>query len=285
METTLSVRLLDHTPDPLRTMYVAFRTCYSSLTPQQIWDRIEEGKISREKMTSFILEKLQTGHASPRQQIWFTFAVSGIDRSCSHQLVRHHVGITFDQQSQRYVTYKDGAYPYIVPDTWRRAGLAEDLEQSFRDTGSLYNKAVEAGIPGEDARCVLPNATSTNLVFTVNFEEILHIADQRLCWRSQWQIRRFWAKVRGELMQRFPELAVLVQPKCGEHRLGYCDEEPKEWARCPLGKVRPHKKQILEYLKSQGKASAITEENLQKAVENRGDEASPEETLSAVSSQ
>lgn len=263
MQTTIQVKLLDHTPDPIKTMYVAFRTCYSSLTPQQIWAKIDSGEISREKMIEFILERLKTGHASPRQQVWFTFAVSGIDRSCSHQFVRHHVGISMDQQSQRYVKFKNGDFPYVAPDTWKKSRLDDELHLFMKDAANLYEKALEAGIPAEDARAVLPNATSTNLVFTVNLEEILHIADQRLCWRAQWQIRHFWSKVRAEIKKKFPELAQFIQPKCGNHRMGYCDEEVKEWARCPIGKVRPHKEQILKLIEEMGTAKAMSERDFQ----------------------
>ena len=57
MDTAVDVQLLTHTPDPIRVMYVAFRTCYSKFTPQQIWADIESGKISEEK-TKWYLEQL-----------------------------------------------------------------------------------------------------------------------------------------------------------------------------------------------------------------------------------
>ena len=120
MDTAVDVQLLTHTPDPIRVMYVAFRTCYSKFTPQQIWADIESGKISEEKMKTFIFDKLKSGHSSPRTQVYFTFAVSGLSRAASHQLVRHNNGITFDQQSQRYYAFKEGEpyYLYLDPLIW-----------------------------------------------------------------------------------------------------------------------------------------------------------------------
>src|SRR5438093_1149625 len=212
METAIDVQLLTHTPDPIRVMYVAFRTCYSRFTPQQIWADIESGKITEEKMKTFIFDKLKSGHSSPRTQVYFTFAVSGLSRSASHQLVRHNNGITFDQQSQRYYAFKEADFPFVVPETWERAGLREEYLAFMRRVGELYDQALKAGVPAEDARFLLPNAASTNLTFTVNFEEFLHIADLRLCWRAQWEIRHMWAKARNALKARFPELAKPVQP-------------------------------------------------------------------------
>src|ERR1700738_1154735 len=184
MDTAVDVQLLTHTPDPIRVMYVAFRTCYSKFTPQQIWADIESGKISEEKMKSFIFDKLKSGHSSPRTQIYFTFAVSGLSRAASHQLVRHNNGITFDQQSQRYYAFKEADFPFVVPETWEQAGLRDEYLAFMHRVGELYDQALKAGVPAEDARFLLPNAASTNLTFTVNFEEFLHIADLRLCWRA-----------------------------------------------------------------------------------------------------
>src|SRR3981081_2241608 len=99
MDTAVDVQLLTHTPDPIRVMYVAFRTCYSKFTPQQIWADIESGKISEEKMKTFIFDKLKSGHSSPRTQVYFTFAVSGLSRAHSHPLGRHKKAITSDQQT------------------------------------------------------------------------------------------------------------------------------------------------------------------------------------------
>ena len=75
----INVRLLDHTSDPTRSLYLAYRVAYSALTPQQIADRIESEKITRAEMEDFIEKRLETGHASPLEQVWF-------DTSASHLL-------------------------------------------------------------------------------------------------------------------------------------------------------------------------------------------------------
>src|SRR2546428_11180622 len=242
METAIDVQLLTHTPDPIRVMYVAFRTCYSRFTPQQIWADIESGKITEEKMRTFIFDKLKSGHSSRRPQLYFPFAVSGLSRSASHQLVRHNNGITSDQQSQRYYAFKEADFPSVGREPWERAGLREESLAFMRRVGQLYAQALKAGVPAEDARFLLPNAASTNLTFTVNFEEFLHIADLRLCWRAQWEIRHMWARARTALKARFPELAKPVQPKCGDQRLGYFHQPLAEDLKCPLGarRIRLH---------------------------------------------
>lgn len=248
----IDVRLTDHTTDPIRTLYTAFRVCYSSFTPAQIEARIEDERITQDQMREFVEARLATGHTSPLQQVWFEFGISGVSRAFSHQFVRHHMGISFEQQSQRYVTYKDGSFPYTVPDSIRRAGKSEAFEQAIETAGRAYQELIDAGVPAEDARFLLPNATSTNFKVSVNYLELLHIADQRLCTRAQWEFRKVVSLMRAEVKRRFPELARYMQPKCGEFRLGYCDESYADWEACPIGRKRPHKTTLFElYARSQ----------------------------------
>ena len=242
----IQVTLIDRTQDPIRVLYMAYRVCYSALTPQQILDRIEDERISHEKMAAFVADRLKTGHVSPLEQVHFEFGLSGVSRAFSHQFVRHRVGISFEQQSQRYVTYKGGDFPYTVPKAVEAAGMATDMEDLFHQAGDLYERMVQAGVPAEDARFLLPNATSTNFKITVNFASLLHMSDLRLCTRAQWEFRRVVALMRAEIMRVAPELARMLQPKCGEHRLGYCDEDYDAWKACPIGRKRPHKQELFQ---------------------------------------
>lgn len=238
---TIQVTLLSHSPEPMRSLYMAYRTCYSQLTPRQIVDRIEDDRITGQQMREFIEERLKTGHASPLEQVAFEFGISGVSRAFSHQFVRHRVGISFEQQSQRYVTYKDGEFPFTVPATVQKAGKGERFREIMEQIGAGYEELVEAGVPAEDARFLLPNATNTNFKITVNFQSLLHICDLRLCTRAQWEFRKVAALLRSEVNKVVPELGRFLQPKCGELRMGYCDESEKDWAACPIGRVRPHK--------------------------------------------
>lgn len=242
----IDVRLLDHTSDPIRSLYLAYRTAYSSLTPQTIAKRIESEKITREQMLEFVEKRLETGHASPLEQVWFEFAIAGVTRAFSHQFVRHHIGISFEQQSQRYVAFKKGEFPYTVPETVKRAGMADKMEQAFDRLGDLYQEMIDAGVPAEDARFLIPNAAHTNFKIVVNFLELLHICDLRLCTRAQWEFRQVASQMRAEIHRKFPELARYIQPKCGDKRWGYCDESVEDWEACPIGRKRPHKKQLFE---------------------------------------
>jgi thymidylate synthase (FAD) len=237
------VQLVDFTLDPLSKLYAAYRTCYSSETPHEIWEKIRSNSISKDKIEKFIVERMATGHNSPLEQVVLWFAISGVSRSLSHQLVRHRIGISFAQQSQRYVKYDGSPIRFVVPKTW--APLEKEYRELMEQITKLYSRAVKNGIPAEDARFVLPNATPTNFWICVNFAELLHICDLRLCTRAQWEIRRMVALMRAEVKRSMPELAKYLQPKCGEHRTGFCDESLRDYENCPIGKKRPHKSIIV----------------------------------------
>lgn len=240
----MQVELINHSPQPIETLYAAYRTCYSKDTPSEIWQKIRSGSITKEKMVKFIQERLATGHNSPLEQVKFWFAISGVSRSLSHQLVRHRIGISFAQQSQRYVQYGGDVFTYILPDSWK-GEMAVEFRELMQNISKLYERALKAGIPTEDARFVLPNATTTNFQIEVNLAELLHIGDLRLCTRAQWEIRRMVSLMKSEVKKALPLFGSYIQPKCGEKRMGICDESLSDWEKCPIGRKRPHKSQCV----------------------------------------
>ena len=169
--------------------------------------------------------------------------------------------ISFEQQSQRYVRFKDAQFPFTVPESVKRAGMGDRMEAAFAEMGTLYQELLDAGVPAEDARFLLPNAASTNFKITVNFQELLHICDLRLCTRAQWEFRKVASLMRADVHRRFPALGQYLQPKCGERRSGYCDEDYEAWKVCPLGRKRPHKRDLFQLFDSyrKGELSPLVE--------------------------
>src|SRR3954453_14580120 len=221
-------------------IYTACRTCYSELPPEEIFRRAVDGEIEPANMQRLITRVIESGHGSTIEHEDFTLAVSGVSRTLSHQLVRHRAGVAFDQQSQRYVTYKKAAT--MLPQTI--ADAAPDVREAYEDqvAGSmdLYGDLVAAGVPGEDARFVFPNATRTNLVMTTNLRALIHMSGLRLCTMAQGGIRRLFQLIRHEIFGVSPFLGSFMAPKCVP--LGYCDEFNNRDEPCP---IRPHKDNVL----------------------------------------
>ena len=221
-------------------VYTACRTCYSELDPQEIFRRAVDGEIAPASMQRLISNVIESGHGSTIEHIVFTFALSGVSRTLSHQLVRHRAGVAFDQQSQRYVKFKGAAtmLPATIADG--DPGLRARYEEQVDGALGLYGELLEAGVPGEDARFVFPNATRTNLVMTVNLRALIHMSGLRLCTMAQWEIRRLFQLIRHEVFGVSPFLGSFLAPKCVP--LGYCDEFNNRDEHCP---IRPHKDTVL----------------------------------------
>ena len=225
----------------LPLIYTACRTCYSELEPQDIFERATTGQVATEKQQDLIRRVIESGHGSTIEHIVFTFAISGVTRTLSHQLVRHRAG--------RRLRPAVAALPELqaARRTWSRARWPTRRRPSrdrFLDEmdGSLafYGEMLEAGIPGEDARFVMPNATRTNLIMTANLRALIHMSGLRLCTMAQWEIRRLFQLIRHEVFTVSPFLGSFLAPKCVP--LGYCDEDRNRDEHCP---IRPHKDNVL----------------------------------------
>src|SRR4249919_1049470 len=231
-------------------IYTACRTCYSEMEPEEIFRRAVAGDFEAAKQERLIKGVIESGHGSTIEHIVFTFGISGVSRTLSHQLVRHRAGVAFDQQSQRYVKFKGAAT--MLPTTIAEGDpdLRTRYEEQVDGSLGLYGDLVAAGVPGEDARFVFPNATRTNLVMTTNLRALIHMSGLRLCTMAQWEIRRLFQLIRHEIFQVSPFLGSFLAPKCVA--LGYCDEMGNRDEHCP---IRPHKDNVLAAWAEKSKAA------------------------------
>ncbi len=201
----LQVSIIAHTPDPERVVAAAARLCYSKKTANQLLEDFSE-----EEVHQFVKKLISLGHDSPLEHVSFTFAIDGVSRALSHQLVRHRIGASYSQKSQRYV--KEKQFEYVTPPkiTKDPAALAA-FEHAMADAQGVYQQLLAAGMPAEDARFVLPNAAATNFVLTMNVRSLLHFFELRCCNRAQWEIRAL-AK---EMLRQVREAAPLLFAKAG----------------------------------------------------------------------
>jgi thymidylate synthase (FAD) len=209
------VALISYTPDPERTIAAAARVSTSPASASQLMQKLSSQAVDR-----LISRLISLGHLSPFEHASFTFAIEGISRVTSHQLVRHRMA-SYTQQSQRYVAQRE--FNYIIPPS---ISAKRDLEVKYHDmvraAHNLYLEMLDAGIPAEDARYVLPNAAETRLVMTMNARELIHVCSLRLCLKAQWEIVELFDNIRVEVEKVAPRLGAELKPKC--YRLGYCDE-------------------------------------------------------------
>ncbi len=210
----MRVQLLTHTPDPQRVVAAAARLCYSAASIDELMAREQA---EQEKLLRKILE---LGHYSVLEHASFTFGVEGISRACSHQLVRHRLA-SYSQQSQRYVSF-DEQFEAVTPPTIASSPeTAEKYERLMAELHRHYRDFIEAGIPAEDARFVLPNAAATKIVITMNARELVHFFHLRCCRRAQWEIQVMAKKMLQLVRRTAPLIFASAGPGCLE---GPCPE-------------------------------------------------------------
>lgn len=229
-ETKLNVRLLERTQDAAALIYAACRQCYAAEYAGDIFDKARSAQDTA-KVRDFISKVVASGHESPLEHVKFTFAVEGVSRALTHQLVRHRIA-SYSQQSQRYV--KETEFDYIMPPVIaadaklkaRFVSAMEEIKKGYNEIlEMLKHKGMEGEAANEDARFVLPQASETKIVVTMNCRELKHFFHHRCCARAQWEIRALAAEMLEICSKELPEVFSGRGAKCDD--MGYCPEGPK----------------------------------------------------------
>ncbi|AEB74888.1 FAD-dependent thymidylate synthase [Clostridium botulinum] len=226
----LKVRLIEHTPNPEKVIASAAKLCYSAVGIDDILEGLDE-----ENVQGFLNRLMSYGHMSPIEHVSFTFAVEGVSRSLTHQLVRHRIA-SYSQQSQRYV--KLNQFNYIVPpeiekndnareifiEAMEKSQKAYDeivdiLKEKYIDNGMKKLAAEKKAI--EDARYVFPNACETKVVLTMNARSLMNFFEHRCCNRAQWEIHALADEMLKEVRKVAPILFKNAGPLCVK---GNCPE-------------------------------------------------------------
>lgn len=195
----MKVKLIWHTPEPERVVAMAARLCYSPIGAEELAETMTPAQIN-----SLVEKIVSLGHASTLEHVSFTFAIEGVSRVLTHQLVRHRIA-SYSQQSQRYVGERD--FEYIVPPSVADSSEAkEKFEALMRQVRRTYNELVALGVHKEDARYCLTNATETKIVVTMNARALQNFFALRCCHRAQWEIRALANQMLAEAKRAAPLL-------------------------------------------------------------------------------
>lgn len=197
----MKIELIAFTQDAELTIANIAKTCYDS----------QEKTI--EQSQKMIKALIKAGHESMIEHAHATFKLSGVSRVLTHELVRHRL-FSFAQRSQRYV--KENEPSYVVPDVLiddntanRKLLLAKDVfDKAMQNAWDAYSLLLSYGLKPEDARFVLPNACTTEIIVSGNFREYRNFLKLRLSTRAQWEIR----KAANIILDKLYEIA----PSCFE---------------------------------------------------------------------
>ena len=251
----MKVSLLSYTNNPERLAATAARTCYSAMPPEEIYKSLSEDKIK-----DMIHRLNETGHATPLEHSYFTFAIDDISLPAAEQMLRYRIA-TFDKMSMRSVnveshnavippsilaTKNDASSIILTPEGTRQPTPYEVYTKLEETSRNAYKYMISKGIPKEDARYGLITGTKTQMVMTMNVVQLRHMFAQRCCIRAQHEIRSLANMIVAIVQKLFPDLFDGAGSAC--EQLGYCPE-----ASMCCGKA-PTLKQLLDsyYQKNKG---------------------------------
>lgn len=228
----MKVTIIQHTPEPEKLVASAAKLCYSKVSVENIMEGLDD-----EKVDKFLRMLMDLGHESPIEHVVFTFGVEGVSRVLTHQLVRHRVGCSYSQQSQRYVRLEQ--FEYIIPPEIEKIPAAkerfiktmEEDQRAYNELADLLReehlkkyiaegkvekqaKIMAEKTAIEDARYVFPNACETKIVFTMNARALMNFFRQRCCNRAQWEIREMAEEMLRQLKGVAPILFKNAGPGC-----------------------------------------------------------------------
>ena len=216
----MKVELIAYTEGAEHVCNLAAKTCVSEGMPE-LFELDAEGYVHLvDEECKSLRHALASGHESVAEHAVFTFAIEGISRACSHQLVRHRMA-SYSQQSQRYVQVQDRD-GYVIPDSVDEWNFLNDYCYIMSEIMDIYERLIKGGVPEEDARYILPNACCTNIVVTMNARELMHFFGLRCCTRAQWEIRELAKEMLKQVKKVAPVMFEKAGPQC--KKLGYCPE-------------------------------------------------------------
>lgn len=262
----MKVKIISHTMNPDKTIAASAKLCYSPVGVEGITENLTE-----ESTEKFLNRLMSFSHLSPLEHVSFTFAIEGVSRTLTHQLVRHRLA-SYSQQSQRYVRLN--SFEYIIPPAIEENEEAkkifiESMKRDQEDYDNLVKilvdekskKLIEDGMDPEkarksvekesieDARYVFPNACETKIVVTMNVRTLQHFFEVRCCERAQWEIRELATEMLRQVLEISPILFKDAGPACV---VGPCPE-----GKMTCGKITKIRKKFEEL-----KWNIFTEEDL-----------------------
>lgn len=254
----MKVSLLTHTQNPLNLLFASAK---GTTSPGLNFDDFYQKSfyISDKAKIRLVGDVLKSSHWSIARGVMFSFSISEASCAFGRQLFRTKVGADGEQQSLRYNRINLNTRWFVVPESLRSPELElvlneyrHDDEHSdeiaaaysvltdgqlafidgIREAARAYEKMLGAGVPAEDARSVLPFATSTNIVFNMSLEAIKNMLANRLCTRAQTEYREFARLVRKEVLKVLPWAGEFLTIKCLSFGSAGCPE--KQGGGCGL---------------------------------------------------
>lgn len=228
----MRVSLLSCTPDALDLLLYTKNTRLT-MSPEGLQEVAQWSDERKAKELAYMRNTIQ----SSWEFVDYVFAIEGVTRAFTHQLVRHRVGTSFAQQTQRGLDVSEG-FDYLATGATAWSGQAEahntktvhdaDIEEvavfdqhiplmyeaGMQTIQSVYEHMIEAGGKPQDVRGILPTNILTNIVFKANLRTLHDMALKRLCVKAQGEFQDVFAAIIAAVVAQHPWAADFLKVQC-----------------------------------------------------------------------
>lgn len=219
------VTVIDMTSNPLRKM-----AAVAGLYNGEIYR--DPNELSREQAMAAVRDVTLSKIAAPAEWVHISLFIEGVTRAFTHQMVRQRTA-TFVQESMRFAVKDNAAFEVAVPPSL--AGKPGDdparqvWEAAVRKVAWSYGALINAGMPAEDARGLLPTNIGTRIHYTTNLRNLIEHSGLRLCSQAQQEWKQVWVKIIQAIIaygpddERWQQRAIckLFRPVC--YATGKCE--------------------------------------------------------------
>ncbi|MEE8168169.1 MAG: FAD-dependent thymidylate synthase [Candidatus Hydrothermarchaeales archaeon] len=198
--------------------------------------------MSDEEIIRMIVEN---DYSSALEHISFSFELRGISIALSRELLEHRIA-SHTARSTRYQEEEDFGY-YVPKEFHNQAEALAQYKAIMRKLAETYNGLRSMGVSRESSRYLLPLATHTNYIWTINARSLINFLGLRLCVRASPEMRELAKKVHEIVVELYPQ--VFENINCRGWNLAACPENKvrdKAKPACPYQKKVPTKEEIRE---------------------------------------
>lgn len=222
------VFLLNATHDPLGTCAADMRMYRG--------DPVYKMSEITDQQRMWAWQELSKTHLNtPLEGVQLKFMIEAVTRSFTHQMVRQRVGAYYVQESLRFAVKRGLASETALPPSisTTEEGPGKIWQDTIQTISDAYNALVDAGVPAEDARGLLPHAVTTRIIYTTNLRALFEHAGNRLCTQAQFEWRAVFMEIMKAVRDRDAgtewnwQWRLIAEPKARTftpicYRLGRC---------------------------------------------------------------
>ena len=168
----------------------------------------------RESPADYFANVLRRGDGSLLEHGWVSWALLGISRIASHEIVRHRVGTAISQESLRYVRPRD--IKFWVPDEIgeeQAAAMRKAVEESERAYRNLEDRVSWDKLDMDSKkrltsalRRILPDGIATNMIWSANHRTLRWVIEMRTDPSAEVEIRMVFDQIAEICMRDYPYL-------------------------------------------------------------------------------